>query len=56
MAQHGTIINDKAFDIMINDGKKSQTMGKEGRKLAEKEYSVDKVIDVHLKIYKGFTE
>ena len=31
-------------------------MGKEGRKLAEKEYSVDKVIDVHLKIYKGFTE
>ena len=31
-------------------------MGKEARKLAEKEYSIDEVIKIHLKIYKSFNE
>ena len=46
---------EKIEYLLSNDHLLDQ-MGKEARKLAEKEYSIDEVIKIHLKIYKSFNE
>ena len=41
----------EAIKFLINHPKKRILMGKEGRRLAEKEYKIEKIIQNHLDIY-----
>ena len=36
---------------MIENSKKRENMGKEGRKLAEEEYSIENIVQSHIKLY-----
>tara|TARA_X000000950_G_scaffold227820_1_gene275076 strand:+ start:65 stop:340 length:276 start_codon:yes stop_codon:yes gene_type:complete len=42
-----------AIQDLINNSEKRKSMGKEGRKLAEKEFGIENIVDAHLKIYKN---
>ena len=41
----------EAIQELIQDSKKRQNMGKAGRRLAEQEFSVEKVVANHIQIY-----
>jgi len=43
-----------AIEKLINNKKLRINMGKEGRKLAEKEFSIETVVKIHLAIYKSY--
>lgn len=45
-----------ALQWLIENPKKIIAMGKEGRKLAEKEYPIEKIIQKHLSIYKNLLD
>ncbi len=44
-----------AIEYLLSDTELRRSMGAAGRKLAELEYGIDKVVEAHLKIYKGLT-
>ena len=44
------------IEYLLSNNHLLDQMGREARKLAEKEYSIDEVIKIHLKIYKSFNE
>ena len=41
----------RKLDILLSDKELRQKMGKASRRIAEKEYDVNKVVDTHMKIY-----
>lgn len=41
-----------AIQVLINNSEKRKSMGKAGRKLAEREFAIENIVDAHLKIYK----
>lgn len=43
------------LDVLLSDGELRRKMGKAGRELAEKDFSMDEVIKRHLNIYKELT-
>ncbi|OMH30899.1 glycosyltransferase family 4 protein [Motiliproteus sp. MSK22-1] len=45
-----------AIQRLIEDAELRQRMGIEGRRLAEKEYSIEKIVQAHLKIYQTLEE
>ena len=45
-----------AIARLLDDSNLRQAMGAAGRKLAEKEYGVEKVVEAHLKIYQELME
>ena len=45
-----------AIERLLSDSDLRQSMGAAGRKLAELEYGIDKVVEAHLKIYRELTE
>ena len=42
-----------AIQDLLENSKKRVLMGREGRKLAEREYSIENIVDSHLEIYKN---
>ena len=40
-----------ALQDLIENSKKRESMGREGRKLAEKEYSIENIVQSHIKVY-----
>ncbi len=46
----------EAIEKLVKDKALREKMGKAGRELAEKEFSIEKVIDTHLDIYQSFYE
>ena len=40
-----------ALQCLIENPKKREAMGKEGRKFAEKEFPIEKIVEGHLEIY-----
>ncbi len=45
-----------AIEKLVENKNLRETMGKAGRELAEKEFSIEKVINTHLDIYRSFYE
>ena len=45
-----------AIERLLSDADLRQSMGAAGRKLAEREFGIDKVVEAHLKIYQELTE
>ena len=44
-------INKNINIVLIENSKKRKTMARAGRKLAEKDFAIEKIVDAHLKIY-----
>ena len=45
-----------AIQDLIENSKKRENMGKAGRKLAERDFSIENIVDAHLKIYDDLNE
>jgi glycosyltransferase involved in cell wall biosynthesis len=42
----------EAIMLLINNAEMRKTMGKEGRRLAEREFTIDKIVEAHMNIYR----
>jgi glycosyltransferase involved in cell wall biosynthesis len=51
-----TEVLSQKMELLINDAEKRKEMGKNSRLLAEKKFSLDKVVKKHLEIYKNLLQ